>query len=106
MNKKASIPFEVHNMNFLQDPEQVALYLEESYSEGGDELFQIALRNVAKAQQGGLKGVATNAGLNRENLYRALSKSGNPQSKTIKKILNALGIEVQMHFVVKNAGNI
>ncbi len=103
MSNKPSRPFEVHKMNFLQDPEQVALYLEESYEEGGEELFQLALRNVAKAQEGGVKGVAKAAGLNRENLYRALSKNGNPQSKTVRKILDALGIEVKMSFVPKEA---
>ncbi len=96
-----STPFEGHKLSFLQDPEQVALYLEESYADGGEELFQLALRDVAKAQDGGVKGVAAAAGLNRENLYRALSKGGNPQSKTIQKVLGALGIEVQMHFVPK-----
>lgn len=101
-----SKPFEIHTLGFLQDPEQVATYLEESYADGGEELFQLALRNVAKAQEGGVKGVAAAAGLNRENLYRALSKSGNPQSKTIQKVLDALGIEVQMHFVPKEAAHI
>ena len=101
MSRKPSRPFEVHKMSFLQDPEQVALYLEESYAEGGEELFQLALRDAAKAQEGGVKGVAETAGLSREHLYTALSKNGNPQSKTIKKVLSALGIEVQMHFVPK-----
>ncbi|MAI19225.1 MAG: putative addiction module antidote protein [Marinovum sp.] len=101
-----STPFNGHELNFLQDPEQVALYLEESYAEGGEEQFQIALKTVAKAQEGGVKGVAANAGLNRENLYRALSKGGNPQSKTIKKMLDALGIEVQMRFVPKEAAHV
>ena len=89
---KRSTPFEGHKLSFLQDPEQVALYLEESYAEGGEELFQLALRDVAKAQEGGVKGVAESAGLNRENLYRALSENGNPQSKTIKKILDSFTV--------------
>ncbi len=101
MSNKPSKPFETHKMSFLQDPEQVAIYLEESYEEGGEDLFQLALRNVAKAQDGGVKGIAEAAGLNRENLYRALSKNGNPQSKTVQKVLDALGIEVRMHFVPK-----
>ena len=46
---KPSIAFEVHNLAFLQDPEEAALYLEESYQEGGDELFQLALMDLVKA---------------------------------------------------------
>lgn len=99
---KRSRPFEAHKLAFFQDSEQVALYLEESYAQGGEEQFQLALRDVAKAQEGGVKGVAAAAGLNRENLYRALSKTGNPTSKTIQKVLDALGIEVKMSFVPKD----
>lgn len=101
MTSKASKPFEAHKMSFLRDPEQVALYLEESYAEGGDAQLQLALRDVAKAQEGGVKGVAEAAGLNRENLYRALSKNGNPQIRTVHKMLDALGIETKMSFTPK-----
>jgi probable addiction module antidote protein len=97
-----SKPFKIHDLSFLKDPEQAALYLEECYAEGDNELFQAALKDVAKAQEGGLKAVAEAAGLNRENLYRALSKNGNPQSKTIQKVLAAVGIEAKMTFVPKD----
>ena len=99
---KHSEKFDPSKINFFKDPEFIATYLEESYSEGGDELLQDALRNVAKAQDGGVKGVAESAGLNRENLYRALSVKGNPQIKTIRKVLDALGIEVTLHFAPKH----
>ena len=38
----------------LRDPENAALYLAEYLEEGNMKLFQEALRNVAKAQEGGL----------------------------------------------------
>lgn len=100
-----SVPFKIHELSFLKDPKQAALYLEECYAEGDAELFQAALKDVAKAQKGGLSAVAEAAGLNRQNLYRALSKKGNPQSKTIKKVLNAIGIEAKMTFIPKGKSN-
>ena len=76
----------------LRDPEHAAFYLEQIL-EGGDlELFQEALRDVAKAQQGGVSGVAKKAQVSRENLYDALSKTGKPQMETITKMLSALGL--------------
>ncbi len=100
MTRKASCPFEVHTMSFLRDPEQAARYLEEAY-EDGEELFLLALRNVAKAQKGGVKGLAKAANLTREHLYTALSKEGNPRKSTIKKVLDALGMKMQISIVLK-----
>jgi probable addiction module antidote protein len=63
----------------LRDPENAAVYLEEILESGNIELFQEALRNVAKAQEGGVKGVAAKANLNGENLYDAFSAKGKPK---------------------------
>lgn len=76
----------------LRDPENAAIYLAGCLEDGNMELFQEALRNVAKAQAGGVKGVAAQAHLNRENLYRALSKQGKPQLETVSKMLSAMGL--------------
>ena len=99
MSNKPSKPFETHKMDFLQDPGQVALYLEEAYEEGGEELLQIALKTVAKAQDGGVAGVAKAAGLDRTNLYRALSKGGKPKRETLYKMIEALGYRPIMKFI-------
>ncbi|MDB5524258.1 MAG: addiction module antidote protein [Rhizobium sp.] len=76
----------------LRDPENAATYLAECLEDGDIALFQEALRNVAKAQEGGVRAVAEHADLNRENLYRALSKNGKPQLETVSKMLAALGL--------------
>lgn len=52
MTHRPSRPFDPRTLELLRDPEQVALYLEESFAEGGEALFQLALRDVAKAQEG------------------------------------------------------
>ena len=89
---KASKPFDFTNRDeLLKDPEYAAIYLEECLVDGNIELFQEALRDVAKAQ-GGMTAVSEQAKLNRESLYKALSKQGKPQMETITKVLAALGM--------------
>ena len=102
MTSKPSRPFDFSGLHeLLKDPEQAALYLEECYIEGDMELFQAALKDVAKAQKGGVKAVAEAAGLNRTSLYRALSKDGKPNTETIRRFVDALGFNMHMTFTPK-----
>ena len=55
----------------------------------------LALRTVAEAC-GGLGAVATEAGISREALYRALSAKGNPALKTILAVLKAVGMRLSV----------
>jgi probable addiction module antidote protein len=41
---------------------------------------------------GGMTKVSRKTGLNREALYRAFSKRGNPRQDTLEKVLGALGM--------------
>jgi probable addiction module antidote protein len=47
---------------------------------------------VAKAR--GMLDTAKKAGVSRENLYRSLSKNGNPELKTIMKVVNSFGLKL------------
>ena len=78
------------------DPDYAAEYLSAAKADSND-AFLVALRDVAEARQG-MRRVAKEAGVNRESLYRALSKNGNPSISTLDAVLQALGIEVK--FVV------
>lgn len=55
----------------------------------------LALRAVAEAY-GGLGAVASQAGISRESLYRALSAKGNPTLKTILAVLKAVGMKLSV----------
>ena len=55
----------------------------------------LALRTVAEAY-GGLGQVATDAGISRESLYRALSSKGNPTLKTLLAVLKAVGMRLSV----------
>jgi probable addiction module antidote protein len=86
----------------LQDPEYVALYLNDALHEGSPEEFYLALRNVIKANQG-MSQIAIETELGRESLYKALSESGNPQFSTVQKIVSALGLQISIEPVVLNS---
>jgi probable addiction module antidote protein len=86
---KAAVKFEHVLKDHLADPEQAAKYLTACYEEGPDVFLQ-ALRDVVEAQ-GGMTRVARLAGLNRESLYRQLSRRGNPSLASLNAVLSALG---------------
>jgi probable addiction module antidote protein len=77
----------------LKDLREAAAYLNAAMEEGDRALFLLALRNVAEAQ-GGMAVVAEKAQLNRENLYRMLSKKGNPEIKSIVNLLHSMGLRL------------
>jgi probable addiction module antidote protein len=41
-----------------------------------------------------MSGVARDAGVSRENLYRALGANGKPEFATVMKVLDALGVQL------------
>ncbi len=87
----ASFDFSAH-AELLRDPDNAAFYLEQILEGGDMELFQEALREVAKAQKGGVSAMARKAKVSRENVYDAFSKTGKPQMETVNKMLTALGL--------------
>jgi len=93
MTNKPSVPLDFSGRDeLLKDPKHAVAYLEECFVDGNLELFQEALRDVAKAQ-GGMSALARETKISREALYRALSKKGNPQFETIFKVVSAMGFK-------------
>jgi probable addiction module antidote protein len=76
----------------LTDPEQAAEYLTACYEEG-PEVFLIGLRDVVEAQ-GGMACAAKLSHLNRESLYRLVSRKGNPRLSSLNAVLSALGLKL------------
>jgi probable addiction module antidote protein len=77
----------------LIDQSEAAEYVNAA-SEDSEEMFLIALRDVAEARQ--MARVANEAGVAREALYRMLSEEGNPRLNTLWAILNAVGLHIQV----------
>lgn len=84
----------------LQTPEDVAMYFEACLEEAGDDAAFIAkaLGNIARAR--GMTQLATDTGLGRESLYKALSGDGNPSFETILKVTRALGLQLHVERMV------
>lgn len=79
----------------LKNPREAAAYLNAAMEEGDRALFLLALRNVAEAH-GGMAAVSEKAKLNRESLYRMLSKKGNPEIKSIFNLLHSMGLKLSI----------
>jgi len=78
----------------LADTNEAAAYLNAALEDGDNEVFLLALRNVADAQLGGMSKLAEAAELNRESLYRMLSENGNPGLNSLSRLLQALGLKL------------
>lgn len=89
-------------IEWLKKPQNAAAYLSEAIEEGDKELFLLALRSEAEAS-GGMSSVAEKTHLNRENLYRMLSKRGNPEIKSILNLLHAVGLKLTIEPEMKAA---
>jgi probable addiction module antidote protein len=73
----------------LRDPEFVEAYLQAAREEGLP-TFLLAIRDVIGATVG-MSRMAERTGMSRESLYKALSETGNPQLRTVDRVLEELG---------------
>ena len=90
-----SEPYDPFLIEMLQDEERAVAYLKAALSEPDPRVFLIALRNVAQTH-GGIGKIAVRSGLNRETLYRTLSKNGNPSLQSLGALLGAMGIRLSV----------
>ena len=91
--KKRSAGYHEDLIQYLKGGREAAAYLDTALEEGEPDLFLLALRNVAEAQ-GGLLKIARKTKLNRANLYRMLSRKGNPELFSLELLLEALGLRL------------
>ena len=74
-------------------PRHAAAYLEAALETGDPGDLMQALRDIADAR-GGIAKLSEETGLNRETLYRTLSRRGNPQLSSLLAILRASGLKL------------
>ena len=77
---------------FLDTEEGITAYLSEVFASGDPAFIADGLGVVARAR--GMTQFAKDAGLSRENLYRALSLKGNPELSTLVQVLATLGFRL------------
>lgn len=92
---KSKSDYQEHLIESLKDPTEAIAYLKAALEESDmPEVFLLALRNVADAW--GIQQLSRRSKLNRENLYRMLSRQGNPSLASLYAILNALGLKLSV----------
>lgn len=84
------------------DPEFAAAYLDSVLEDGDQEEFLLALRRLSEAS-GGIQSVATRARLNPTSLYRTLSARGNPELKSMRALLRAMGLRLSVEPIRRRA---
>lgn len=93
-NKAASRSHEDATIeSFRKDPVFAAEFLNAVLKDGDQEELMLALRRMSKAF-GGVPKLASQSKLNPNTLYRTLSARGNPELKSLKALLSAMGMQL------------
>jgi probable addiction module antidote protein len=85
-------PFDASD--YLDNEETIAEYLKAALEDPDPDAFLAAVHDVAKAR--GMAAVAANAGLGRESLYKALKPGARPRFDTVRRLLDALGVRLEL----------
>jgi len=103
MNKPDKLdlaPFDASD--YLDNEETIAEYLAAALENPDQDAFLMAVRDVAKAR--GIANVAARAGLGRESLYKTLRPGAKPRFDTVRRLLAALDVKLDVTSVKDHAG--
>lgn len=78
---------------FRKDPAFAAEYLNAVLEDGDLAEVLVALRHVINARSS-IQKVAAQTELNANTLYRTLSPAGNPELRSLTKVLGAIGLKI------------
>jgi probable addiction module antidote protein len=84
---------------FRNDPAFAAFHLNAVLADGDQADLLMALRHVVDAF--GLPQVAADAKLNPKTLYRTLSPEGNPELRSLRSVLAAVGLRLSIEPIKK-----
>ena len=80
----------------LKNQKLAMAYLNEALKDEDQNVFLIALKDVLDAQDEDISALAKKAHVSRQNLYRMLSKAGNPRWNNIASIIDAMGLQIKL----------
>lgn len=80
----------------LQNEQEAIAYLNEALLDEDPRIFLIALKDVLAARNIDISKFAEKIELSRQNIYRMLSKKGNPRWENLTSLLQALGLHIQL----------
>ena len=88
--------------SFRKNPAFAAEYLNTILEDGDQEELMLALRRMSQAF-GGVQKLAEEAKLNANTLYRTLSPKGNPELKSLRSVLRAMGMQLTVRPIRKRS---
>lgn len=92
--KAVTVSYRAGLLKELANPEYAAAYLTAAFEEDSQEAILLALHDVAEAR--GFGHLSRKTKLNRESMYRMLSKRGNPQLSSLTRLLKCLGLSLSV----------
>jgi len=99
---RAAKDFDQHTIDLLAKNETFReAYLNEALNESDGRVSLHMFRNVAEAL-GGITRLAKQSGLNRQNLYKALSGKKDPAFSTVEGIVHGFGFKIKVEPYGKN----
>jgi probable addiction module antidote protein len=78
----------------INTKEDVIAYLEGALEENNLETLLDVIGAIARSQ--GMAKIAGEIGVNRESLYKSLSREGNPSFATVANVLDVLGYKIKV----------
>lgn len=94
--KRKHRDYEESLLEALKDPQEALAYLNAALMDEDQRVFLLALKDVLKAQNIDISAFAQETEITRQNIYRMLSKTGNPRWESLTSLLNALGLQVYL----------
>ncbi|MCL1910851.1 MAG: putative addiction module antidote protein [Leptospirales bacterium] len=86
-------------LDYLKTEKDIKEYLEVAFEMAAKEndigYVTDAIGIVIKLR--GMTEIAKKSGVSRENLYRSFSNKGNPELKTVMKVINSLGLRLSVN---------
>jgi probable addiction module antidote protein len=101
--KKITESYEKGLKEDLADPVEAAEYLNAALDDGSQEVFLLALKDVANAK--GMSEISRLSNLNRENLYKILSTRGNPKLTSLNSVLQSMGLKLAVEVENRQTAN-
>lgn len=105
--KAKTLPYRSHEeatiASLRDDPDFAAEYLNAVLEDGDQQKLLLALRRMADAF-GGVPKLAQSTKLNATSLYRTLSPRGNPELKSLRALLKAMGMRLAVQPVRAHGG--
>ena len=96
--KQKHIDYQDWLIDELKDPKLALAYLNEALKDPDQKVFLTAIKDVLEAQDGDMSALAAQAKLNRQSLYRMLSRKGNPRWDSLTSLFDALDLQVHLSF--------